>query len=91
MLVAVTGFAIAAEAIVVPAELAAAVPELPRAAKGAMQAISVEEEREIKNQTNKLGCIAKRTLLFDANKIKDPCSPIPVNDRLKLAVRSLII
>ena len=58
-LVAVTGFATAAETTEVPAELATAVLELPRAAKGAMQAVSMKYERVIKSQVNTLGCIAR--------------------------------
>lgn len=54
-LAAVIGLATAAELAAVPTELAAAVPELPKAAKGATQPVNNSTDRQARDQAKKYG------------------------------------
>ena len=74
-LAAVIGFATAAEVAAVPTELAAAVPELPRAAKGATQPVNNDRQRKTIDQAKKTDLLTRGNLFLLANRFKYSSCP----------------
>lgn len=69
-LAAVIGLATAAVATVVPAVLATAVPELPRAANGAIQPVNDNRHREPIDQIKNNGLLIRGDLFLLADRFK---------------------
>lgn len=91
MLVAVIGLAIAALVAAVPTELAAAVVELPKTAKGAAQ-LDSKTGQKIRGHTQRVDLLeGDLNLLGFAGNVKNPGSPGAIDYWLKWRVRRFII
>jgi len=91
MLVAVIGLATAAVVTVVPSELAAAVPEAPRAARGAAQ-LDRRIGQKIRGQTQRLALLSGGSdLLGIAGSIEYASSPRAIDYGLKWSIRGFIV
>jgi hypothetical protein len=74
-LAAVIGLATAAEVAAAPTELAAAVPELPRAANGATQPVDDSRAMQEIDQVKKPDLFIRGDLFFLANRFKYSSCP----------------
>ena len=91
MLVAVMGLAIAADVAAVPTELAAAVPVVPSAARGAAQLDRMGRQK-IRGQTQRLDLLNNGANLFSfASNVKYPSGPRATDYRFKWRIGRFVI
>lgn len=91
MLVAVMGLAIAADVAAVPTELAAAVPVVPSAARGAAQLDKMGGQK-IRGQIQRLDLLNNEANLFSfASNVEYPSGPRAADYRFKWRIGRFVI